>query len=266
MLLYIYNKFETNCKCDCELAHHTWKMSPLYLVNCRTHLSDGMFPFKRWCLWKGELRCVELLAVRRVIQIMRRVSSLDTRCRHWAVWGVSWCWRVLRRLSRRRSRWQIRRAPVVVGSLRCSTAWGFRSWSSWNWRSLSSVRTTCSSGTRFLLYTLRDQTLSVFLIDSLGPHLQWKSLSSVRTTCSSGTRFLLYTLRDQTLPVSLIDSLGPHLQWKSLSSVRTTCSSGTRFLLYTLHDQTLSVSLIDSLPSSRHHLSYDDCTEDKRNK
>ena len=224
MLLYIYNKFETNCKCDCELAHHTWKMSPLYLVNCRTHLSDGMFPFKRWCLWKGELRRVELLAVRRVIQI--RMSSLDTRCRHWAVWGVSWCWRVLRRLSRRRSRWQIRRAPVVVGSLRCSTAWGFRSWSSWNWRSLSSVRTTCSSGTRFLLYTLRDQTLSVFLIDSLGPHLQWKSLSSVRTTCSSGTRFLLYTL----------------------------------------HDQTLSVSLIDSLPSSRHHLSYDDCTEDKRNK
>jgi len=39
--LFVLSQNETNC--DCELAYDTWKMSPHYLVKCRTHSSDGRY-------------------------------------------------------------------------------------------------------------------------------------------------------------------------------------------------------------------------------
>jgi len=34
---------KTNYNHDCELACHTWKMSPHYLMKCRTHSPDGRY-------------------------------------------------------------------------------------------------------------------------------------------------------------------------------------------------------------------------------
>jgi len=67
--LFMLSWNKMNCNRDCELAHHTWKMSPHYLVKCRTHSSDGRYTVppksKHWWLWKGELCCVALVAVKR---------------------------------------------------------------------------------------------------------------------------------------------------------------------------------------------------------
>ena len=39
--LFTLSQNTTNCNHDCELARHTWKMSPHYLMKCRTHSPDG---------------------------------------------------------------------------------------------------------------------------------------------------------------------------------------------------------------------------------
>jgi len=42
-LLFTLSRKNTNCNRNYELAHHTWDMSPHYLVNCRSHSSDGRY-------------------------------------------------------------------------------------------------------------------------------------------------------------------------------------------------------------------------------
>ena len=69
---------KTNCNRDCELTHHTWKISPHYLVKCRTHSEGILFPSKRW-LWKGELCCAALVAVNRSSRLMCCVWTCMSR-------------------------------------------------------------------------------------------------------------------------------------------------------------------------------------------
>ena len=49
--LFALSEKKTNCY---SLTHHTWKISPHYLVKCTTfHLTEGMLhSFKCWRLWK----------------------------------------------------------------------------------------------------------------------------------------------------------------------------------------------------------------------
>jgi len=39
--LFTLSQNKTKSNHDCELAHHTWKMLPHYLIKCRTHSPDG---------------------------------------------------------------------------------------------------------------------------------------------------------------------------------------------------------------------------------
>jgi len=41
--LFTLSQNKTSCNHECELARHTWKMSPHYLMKCRTHSPDRRY-------------------------------------------------------------------------------------------------------------------------------------------------------------------------------------------------------------------------------
>jgi len=71
------------------------------------------------------------------------------------------------RLSWKASQWLTRRVLVGVGYLPCSTACASQSWSSWSWKTSSSARVSCFSGTRFSYSCLLNKAKTSHLNSSL---------------------------------------------------------------------------------------------------
>jgi len=83
-LLFTLSQNKTNCNHDCELARHTWKMSPHYVVKCRTHSPDGRYI----------VSLQTLVALKRpgcvMWQLECQASNVTaTICSTWA-WGHHW--------------------------------------------------------------------------------------------------------------------------------------------------------------------------------